>query len=90
MRLRGVVALMSALDVVPVPVAAALAHAELVHSRPFTRANGTVARAVERYIVRAGGLDPTGVAVTEAGHGKLAARHTWGRSAVTPAATGTG
>ncbi len=70
MRLRGVVALMSALDVVPVPVAAALAHAELVHSRPFTRANGTVARAVERYIVRAGGLDPTGVAVTEAGHGE--------------------
>ena len=53
-----------------VPVAAALAHAELVHSRPFTRANGTVARAVERYIVRAGGLDPTGVAVTEAGHGE--------------------
>ncbi len=51
------------------PVVAALAHAEIVTARPFTRANGVVARAVERAVIQAGGLDPTGVAVPEAGHG---------------------
>jgi predicted naringenin-chalcone synthase len=33
------------------------------------RGNGLVARAMERGIVRASGLDPTGVAVVELGHG---------------------
>ena len=33
------------------------------------RGNAVVARALDRAVVRAGGLDPTGVAVTEAGHG---------------------
>lgn len=47
----------------------ALVHAELVTVRPFVLGNGLVARAVERSVVRAGGLDPTGVAVVEAGHG---------------------
>ena len=46
---------------------AALTHAEIVTARPFTRGNGVVARALERAVVQAGGLDPTGVAVTEAG-----------------------
>ncbi len=68
-RLRGVVELLSAMDRVPVPVVAALAHAELVHARPFARSNGVVARALDRLVVQAGGLDPTGVAVPEAGHG---------------------
>lgn len=68
-RLRTVADLIAGLDVAPVPVVAALVHAEVMHARPFVRGNGVVARALERLIVRAGGLDPTGVAVTEHGHG---------------------
>lgn len=47
---------------------AALAHAELVAVRPFVSGNGLVARALERAVHHAGGLDPTGVAVPERGH----------------------
>ena len=53
----------------PVVVAAAVVHAELATVRPFVRGNAVVARALDRAVVHAGGLDPTGVAVTEAGHG---------------------
>lgn len=53
---------------VPVLLVAAVAHAEIVTSRPFVLGNGVVARAVERVVLRAGGLDPTGVAVPEVGH----------------------
>ena len=53
----------------PVVVAAAIVHAELATVRPFVRGNAVVARALDRALVQAGGLDPTGVAVTEAGHG---------------------
>ncbi|MEI2774518.1 MAG: Fic family protein [Tetrasphaera sp.] len=52
----------------PALVAAAIAHAEIAHARPFVRGNGLVARAVERIVIQASGLDPTGVAVPEAGH----------------------
>lgn len=67
-RLRAVVEILLAADRLPTPVVAAIAHAEIVTARPFVRGNGVVARAVERAVVQAGGLDPTGVAVTEAGH----------------------
>ncbi|MFN8097715.1 MAG: Fic family protein [Dermatophilaceae bacterium] len=52
----------------PAFVVAAIAHAEVAHARPFVRGNGLVARALERTIVQASGLDPTGVVVPEAGH----------------------
>lgn len=52
----------------PALVVAAIAHAEIAHARPFTRGNGLVARALERTLVHASGLDPTGVVVPEAGH----------------------
>ena len=68
-RLRSVADVLLATPRLPVVVAAALVHAELATVRPFTRANGVVARALDRAVVQAGGLDPTGVAVTEAGHG---------------------
>ncbi|KGN39988.1 Fic family protein [Knoellia aerolata] len=68
-RLQRVVAVLAHTRSLPVPVVAALVHAEIVTARPFTRGNGVVARAAERAVVQAGGLDPTGVAVTEAGHG---------------------
>jgi Fic family protein len=68
-RLARVVQVLASAATLPVPIVAALAHAEIVTARPFTRGNGVVARAVERAVIQAGGLDPTGVAVPEMGHG---------------------
>ncbi|HEX5429209.1 MAG TPA: hypothetical protein VFX00_12860 [Pedococcus sp.] len=69
-RLAGLVDVLTAATAsgVPALVVAAVAHAEVCVVRPFTRGNGVVARALERAVVQAAGLDPTGVAVTEAGH----------------------
>jgi Fic family protein len=67
-RLGDLVAVMGVGSGVPGLVVAAVVHAELATVRPFVRGNGLVARAVERALVQATGLDPTGVAVTEAGH----------------------
>jgi len=67
-RLEDLVAVMGVGSGVPGLVVAAVVHAELATVRPFVRGNGLVARAVERALVQATGLDPTGVAVTEAGH----------------------
>lgn len=53
---------------VPVLPVAAVVHAEIVTARPFVLGNGVVARALERAVLRVGGLDPTGVAVPEVGH----------------------
>lgn len=72
-RLAGVFGLLSRTDL-PALVVAALVHAEVVVLRPFVRGNGLVARALERAVVISSGLDPTGVAVPEAGH--LAHGHT--------------
>ncbi|MGE9807298.1 MULTISPECIES: Fic family protein [unclassified Janibacter] len=89
-RLDGVVALLSAPGA-PALLVAALVHAEIATIRPFTHGNGLVARAMERAIIKASGLDPTGVAVPEAGHGaeggpaylgSLAAYATGGREGV--------
>ncbi|NHA68286.1 hypothetical protein [Phycicoccus flavus] len=68
-RLRGVVEVLLAAPGLPLVVAAAVVHAEIATVRPFARGNAVVARALERALVQAGGLDPTGVAVTEHGHG---------------------
>jgi hypothetical protein len=72
---------------VPVLLVAAVAHAEIVTARPFVLGNGVVARAVERVVLRAGGLDPTGVAVPEVGHADRAGSDY--RGAVSAYATGT-
>lgn len=53
---------------VPAAVVAAVVHAEVAAIRPFVHGNGLVARAFERALVQALGLDPTGVAVPEEGH----------------------
>lgn len=69
LRLAALAELLTApRDGIPVVVLAGLAHAEVATVRPFVRGNGLVARALERVIVQAGGLDPTGVAVPEVGH----------------------
>lgn len=69
-RLTGVVDLLeqAGRPGVPVLLVAALVHAEIAVVRPFVRGNGLVARAVERALVHAGGVDPTGVSVPESGH----------------------
>lgn len=58
-----------AADDLPTLLVVAIAHAEIVHARPFARGNGLVARALDRVLLQACGLDPTGVVVPEAGHG---------------------
>ncbi len=67
-RLAGIADLVLAGSSAPAVVVAAVVHAEIATVRPFVRGNGVVARAMERAVVRATGLDPTGVAVIEAGH----------------------
>ncbi len=58
----------SAANRIPAAVISSIVHAEIVSIRPFVHGNGLVARAMERALVQALGLDPTGVAVPEAGH----------------------
>ncbi len=53
---------------VPAIAVAAVAHAELATARPFQRCNGLVARALERLLLVAKGVDPTSLLVPEAGH----------------------
>lgn len=53
---------------VPAAVLAAVVHGEIIAIRPFVHGNGIVARAMERALIQALGLDPTGVSVPEAGH----------------------
>ena len=66
-RLAALADLLTAPASVPALVVAGLAHAEIATLRPFVTANGVVARAVCRALVVGRGLDPTGVAVWEAG-----------------------
>ena len=68
-RLAGIIEIIAAADQAPALVVAAVVHAEIAAVRPFTGGNGLVARAVERLLVQSTGLDPTGVAVPEVGHG---------------------
>ena len=49
----------------PAPVAAAVAHGELLTLKPFGSADGVVARAVSRLVTIASGLDPHGLGVPE-------------------------
>jgi hypothetical protein len=56
-------------------VVAALAHAEIAALAPFGSANGLVARAVERLLLVARGVDPASALVPEAGHLALRAEY---------------
>lgn len=72
-RLSGVVELLLGAKDSPAVLVAAVVHAEIATVRPFVRGNGLVARAMERAIIQVSGLDPTGVAVVELGHGAAGA-----------------
>jgi hypothetical protein len=52
----------------PALVVAAVVHAELRTVAPFVSRNGIVARAAERLLLVARGVDPTSLTVPEAGH----------------------
>lgn len=93
-RLRAVVGVLGELGAgaaLPVPLVAAVVHAEVATARPFAAGNGLVARALERAVLVAGGTDATAVSVPEAGHeaaghaayvGALAAYATGGEQGV--------
>ncbi len=67
-RLAGLADVLATAGSAPAVLVAAVVHAEVATIRPFVRGNGIVARAMERVVIHATGLDPTGVAVPEAGH----------------------
>ena len=56
-------------------VVAALVHAELASVAPFASHNGIVARAAERLVMVARGVDPASLVVPEAGHLALRAAY---------------
>jgi hypothetical protein len=53
---------------VPALIVGALVHAEVLTVAPFSSHNGIVARAAERLVMVARGVDPASVVVPEAGH----------------------
>jgi hypothetical protein len=53
---------------VPALIVGALVHAEIATVAPFASHNGIVARAAERLVMVARGVDPASVVVPEAGH----------------------
>lgn len=52
----------------PALVVAAIVHAEIMSTAPFVSHNGLVARAAERLVLVARGVDPKSLVVPEAGH----------------------
>ena len=60
---------------VPALLVASLVHAEVVAAAPFASHNGLVARAAERLVLVARGVDPASLVVPEAGHLSLRAEY---------------
>ena len=67
-RLRTVAELLTATTSTPALVQAAVVHAEIATAAPFSSHNGIVARAAERLVLVATGLDSKSLVVPEAGH----------------------
>nr|WP_207949963.1 oxidoreductase [Nocardioides ochotonae] len=74
-RLRGVADLLTARTSAPALLVAAVVHAELATSTPFASHNGIVARAAERLVLVARGVDEKSLVVPEAGHLALRAAY---------------
>ena len=74
-RLAGIARLLLDRSSAPALVAAAVVHAELRTVAPFASHNGIVARAAERLVMVARGVDPTSLTVPEAGHLALRAQY---------------
>ena len=67
-RLRDLARLLAADTAAPALVVAAVVHAELATVAPFVSHNGIVARALERLLLVARGVDAKSLTVPEAGH----------------------
>ncbi len=67
-RLQALAAAILSSASVPALVVAALVHAELAAAGPFASHHGLVARAAERLVLVARGVDPASVLVPEAAH----------------------
>jgi hypothetical protein len=67
-RVQGVAQLLTAATEAPALLVAAMAHAELLTAAPFASHNGIVARAAERLVLAARGVDEKSLVVPEAGH----------------------
>jgi hypothetical protein len=67
-RLQGVARLLSGPSTVPALVLAAVVHAELATASSFPSHNGIVARAAERLVLVARGVDEKSLTVPEAAH----------------------
>jgi len=67
-RLRDLARTLAGPTAAPALVVAAVVHAELATAAPFVSHNGLVARAAERLVLVARGVDPTSLTVPEAGH----------------------
>jgi hypothetical protein len=74
-RLRGVGELLTATGTAPALLLAAVVHAELATAAPFASHNGLVARAAERLVLVARGVDEKSLVVPEAGHLALRAAY---------------
>ncbi|MEZ5096304.1 MAG: oxidoreductase [Nocardioides sp.] len=79
-RLQGVARLLAGGTSAPALVVAAVAHAEVATSAPFGSRDALVARALERIVLVATGVDARAVLVPEAGH--LALRSAYERRLV--------
>jgi len=74
-RLQGVAGLILTSTSVPALMVAALVHADLAAAAPFASHNGIVARAAERLLLVARGVDEKSLVVPEAGHLALRAAY---------------
>ena len=66
--LKRLAAALTTPQALPAIAVSAVAHAEVATRRPFAACNALVARALERLLLVARGVDPTSVLVPEAGH----------------------
>lgn len=73
-RMRELAAALSATSI-PALMQAALVHADLLTTQAFGARSGLVARAAERLVLLARGVDPASLIVPEAGHLKLRAAY---------------
>ena len=74
-RLRDLADLLTAPTAAPALLVAAVVHADLATAAPFASHNGLVARAAERLVLVARGVDEKSLVVPEAGHLALRAAY---------------
>lgn len=74
-RLRGLAHVLTASTAAPALLVAAVVHADLATAAPFASHNGIVARAAERLVLVARGVDEKSLVVPEAGHLALRAAY---------------